>query len=122
MGRYSEGYFENIKQGLNEARKTNDMIARVNADRNAKRNQSILKIVKGVPMRVNTDAFGSVLNIEVCNDMSYKTRNEIYLTDKLVYEKYCRGDFRHANVDIALSTSIKGQDLETALKVLDDIR
>lgn len=119
MAQYQDGYFEAIKQELqqNQENYLRQSLNRVK-DREMM-NAKILKIVKGVPCYVYTDSYKNVLDIEVCKDMDYNTRNAIYNADPVIFEKYSRGGFKYTNVDVELKTAIKGRNIDTALTFLD---
>ena len=122
MATYQEGYFQSRKNEINERRNLQERNARALAYQNSLRNAGVIKIVKGVPLKVYSDSFGNVFDIEVCKDSNYSTRNEIYAQDPLVYEKYCNGAFRHATVDSSILSTVKGTPLDTALEVLGSLR
>lgn len=119
MAQYQDGYFQSIKEELqqNQRNYMEQSLQRVK-DRELM-NAKILKVVKGVPCYVYTDSNKNVLDIEVCNGTDYATRNEIYNTDPVIFEKYSRGDYRHCNVDVEIKTAIKGRNIDTALTFLD---
>lgn len=119
MAQYQDGYFEAIKQELQQNRENQIRQSQFNANERALKNAKFLKIVKGVPCYVYTDSYKNVLDIEVCKDMDYSTRNAIYNTDPVIFEKYSRGDYKYSNIDVELKTAIKGRNIDTALTFLD---
>lgn len=122
MAQFQQGYFESMKNHFaqEKERQLRDSALRGNQQR--KSNAKFIQIVKGVPMNVYTDSVGNVMDMEVCKDMDYGTRNTLYGMDTLVYEKYCSGAFKHATVDNTIKASVKGQPIDTALEVLQGLK
>lgn len=122
MSSYGKNYFQDMKDYTQK--RTQEERERYNAFRKSvqARNTKALVIKDGRPLYIFSDSNGNVIDIEVCNDMSYKTRNAIYNTDKLVYEKYINGDFKYSTVDAGTKTALKGQPLDLVTRSLHEIK
>lgn len=119
MAQFQEGYFEAQKNYFDTIKQNQLRQSEVSAHNRKLANTSFIKIIKGVPYKVHTDSFKRVLDMEVCNDTSYQTRNALYNLDRSIYNKYISGAFNHCGVDNELLTVLKGQDIENALTLID---
>lgn len=122
MSSYTDNYFQDMRnhmqQKIAEDRRKSEAIAR----QNSTRNQKVLVIKDGQPLFITSDSNGNVWDIEVCNDTSYMTRNAIYNADKVVYDKFINGDFRHTQVDSVTKATLKGQPLDVVTASLQEIK
>lgn len=122
MSSYTDNYFQDmrdhVQQKIAEDRRKSEAIAR----QNSTRNQKVLVIKDGQPLFITSDSNGNVWDIEVCNDTSYMTRNAIYNADKVVYDKFINGDFRHSQVDSVTKATLKGQPLDVVTASLQEIK
>lgn len=122
MSSYTDNYFQDMRnhmqQKMAEDRRRSEAIAR----QNSTRNQKVLVIKDGQPLFITSDSNGNVWDIEVCNDTSYMTRNAIYNADKVVYDKFINGDFRHSQVDSVTKATLKGQPLDVVTASLQEIK
>lgn len=122
MSSYTDNYFQDMRnhmqQKMSEDRRRSEAIAR----QNSTRNQKVLVIKDGQPLFITSDSNGNVWDIEVCNDTSYMTRNAIYNADKVVYDKFINGDFRHSQVDSVTKATLKGQPLDVVTASLQEIK
>ena len=122
MSSYDKNYFQDMKDYMQK--KTQQERENYNAFQRSiqNRNAKVLVIKDGRPLYISSDSNGNVIDIEICNDMSYKTRNAIYNADKLVYEKYINGDFKYSSVDAGTKTALKGQPLDIVTRSLHEIK
>lgn len=81
-------------------------------------NARITRLIKGIPAVIHTDSFGDILTVEKASNVEdYKTRNDLYNLDKVVYEKFINGGYEGAELDTNVIAVIKGNRPEN----IDDI-
>lgn len=82
-------------------------------------NARITRLIKGIPAVIHTDSFGDILTVEKASNVEdYKTRNDLYNLDKLVYEKFINGGYEGAELDTDIIAVIKGNRPENIDEII----
>lgn len=82
-------------------------------------NARITRLIKGIPAVIHTDSFGDILTVEKASNVEdYKTRNDLYNLDKVVYEKFINGGYEGAELDTNIIAVIKGNRPENIDEII----